>query len=422
MKKSLLTTFIIIGSFCLSFAQKQAFLNFDYSLRIDFTFKGAKNLDTILLFDLLKCNSISQNPNTVIDELGYGVHRIEVYDSLTNQLIFSKGFSSLYEEWKNTPQAQSDTGIFEMSIFMPMPTNTIKVVFLNRNRDGQFYKKHQSYISLNKIKIKNIRKYETIPIHSSSDSKKSFDLVIIPDGYTKNEEQKLRNDLTRLAKYLLDCEPYSSMKNKINITGILVFSEESGITDPTSNLFVKTAVNSSFNALKSDRYLMINEVWKLNDIAQNAPFDAILVMCNTKKYGGGGIYNLYATTCVDCEDFAFVMTHELGHSINGLADEYYSSEVSVENYYPTNIEPWEPNITTLVAFEKKWKNMVDKETPIPTPVEGFRDKVGAFEGGGYQTEGVYRPVVSCSMKDIQYNHFCPVCSRAIRTMMSFYCK
>eukprot|EP00825_Cyclidium_porcatum_P002222 TRINITY_DN11019_c0_g1_i2.p1 TRINITY_DN11019_c0_g1~~TRINITY_DN11019_c0_g1_i2.p1 ORF type:complete len:177 (+),score=17.85 TRINITY_DN11019_c0_g1_i2:551-1081(+) len=171
------------------------------------------------------------------------------------------------------------------------------------------------------------------------------------------------------------------MKNKINITGILVFSEESGITDPTSNIIVKTAVNSSFNALKSERYLMINEVWKLNDIAQTAPFDAVLVMCNTKKYGGGGIYNLYATTCVDCEDVAFVMTHELGHSTSGLADEYYSSEVSVENYYPTNIEPWEPNITTLVAFDQKWKNMVDKETPIPTPLEGFRDTVGAFEGG-----------------------------------------
>ncbi len=403
-------------------SQNNQYFSNESSLRIDFLFQGDNKSDTVYVKHFWKNSTMSQNPNNLIDDFDYGVHKIEIFDSITNKLIFSKGFCSLFEEWKNTPESKTKKESFEMSIFMPLPKNNAKVVISSRKRDGVFEIKHLSYFSKNNVFQKQIDKYTTTPIHYSGNSAKCFDLVIIPDGYSKNDEQKMQKDFARLASYLLKCEPYSSLKNKINITGVVVFSEQSGINNPISNVSVNTAVNSRFNALESDRYLMIKDVWKLNDIAQSAPFDAILVMCNTSKYGGGGIYNLYATTCADCEDVDFVMTHELGHSVSGLADEYYTSEVSVEDYYPLNIEPWEPNITTLVNFEKKWKKLVKPNTPIPTPVEGYREVVGVFEGGGYQAKGVFRPVVSCSMKDIEYNHFCPVCKMSIKLMIDFYCK
>lgn len=62
-----------------------------------------------------------------------------------------------------------------------------------------------------------------------------------------------------------------------------------------------------------------------------------------------------------------VFVHEFGHGFAGLADEYYNSEVAYDDFYNLKIEPWEPNITTLVNFDSKWKNMVDKsvETLLP---------------------------------------------------------
>ena len=89
--------------------------------------------------------------------------------------------------------------------------------------------------------------------------------------------------------------------------------------------------------------------------------------------------------------------------------------------YNLKVEPWEPNITTLVNFQNKWKDLVEKQTPIPTPrTDKYKNKVGAFEGGGYLTKGMYSPVQDCRMKSIGSNDFCPVCSRAIERMIKFY--
>ena len=101
-------------------------------------------------------------------------------------------------------------------------------------------------------------------------------------------------------------------------------------------------------------------------------------------YGGGGMYNFYACGTADNPRTPVVFTHEFGHSFAGLADEYFSSEVAYQDFYNLKYEPWEPNITTLVDFGSKWKDLLPADTPIPTPLDaGHKDKAGVFEGGGY---------------------------------------
>jgi len=75
----------------------------------------------------------------------------------------------------------------------------------------------------------------------------------------------------------------------------------------------------------------------------------------------------------------------------------------------------------MVDFDSKWKDMIDKDTPVPTPVaEKYFSTVGAYEGGGYVAKGVFRPYVDCTMKSVKYDAFCPVCQRAIQQMIDFY--
>ena len=118
-----------------------------------------------------------------------------------------------------------------------------------------------------------------------------------------------------------------------------------------------------------------------------------------------------------------VFVHELGHGFAGLGDEYYTGEVAYSEFYPLDVEPWEPNLTTLVHFEKKWPHHLDKNTPIPTPTdELYINKTGVFEGGGYAAKGVYRPAFDCLMNTFKENKFCPVCKEAIERMIRFYCE
>ena len=145
---------------------------------------------------------------------------------------------------------------------------------------------------------------------------------------------------------------------------------------------------------------------------------------------------LYIVACVLLFALA-ILVHEFGHGYAGLGDEYFYDE-DYETMYPDDTEPWEPNLTTLVDFNSKWADMVPEGTPVPTPpakrpnyrslqndeerrqLEEATQRIGVFEGGGNQSKGVYRPCQECRMKNNEVEHFCPVCTRAIRRITDFY--
>ncbi len=50
----------------------------------------------------------------------------------------------------------------------------------------------------------------------------------------------------------------------------------------------------------------------------------------------------------------------------------------------------------------------------------YTGKVGAFEGGGYQQYGLYRPYPDCIMFTRNKQQFCPVCQDAIEKVIDLY--
>ena len=166
------------------------------------------------------------------------------------------------------------------------------------------------------------------------------------------------------------------------------------------------------------RYLTTSDMKTVHDKAAAVPYDQIILLVNSDRYGGGGFYNFLDVCTAENKLSPRVFIHEFGHSFAGLGDEYYTSEVAYENYYNLKIEPWEPNLTTLIDFDSKWKSMVDSTTPIPTPrYDGYSSRVGAFEGGGYEAKGIYSPMEDCIMKSNSTTHFCPVCIKAIKDVI-----
>jgi hypothetical protein len=219
------------------------------------------------------------------------------------------------------------------------------------------------------------------------------------------------------------CDPYKQFKDRTNYWIVESPSEESGTDMPTQGHFAKTILNASFNTFGTERYLTTADNRTMRDLAANTPYDQVIIIVNTEKYGGGGFYNTYALCAADNSLSDYVLVHEFGHCLGGLGDEYYTSDVAVQDFYPAGVEPWEPNLTTLTEFDKKWKSDLPAGTPVPTPVtEEYRGKLGVFEGGGYVEKGVYRPSIECTMKNLKYDAFCPVCKRALSGVIETYFK
>ena len=271
--------------------------------------------------------------------------------------------------------------------------------------------------------IEKEHNYKKFKVHKSGSPGKKLDILFIPEGYLADQEEKFRSDCSRFAGYLFNTSPYDEYTGMINIWGVFAPSRDEGTDIPGDSIWANTLLNTSFNTFGSERYLTTADYFMVRDIASNAPADQVIILVNYDKYGGGGMYNFYSVSTVDHESSDFVMTHEFGHAFPGLGDEYYSSDVAVEDFYNLGKEPWEPNLTTLVDFNSKWAGMLDASTPVPTEdTDEYDGIIGVFEGGGYVASGVYRPYRDCSMNVVRYNHFCPVCKQAIRQMIEFYIK
>ena len=421
MKKTFL---LVMMTFALATLWAQNFDQYfeNKTLRINYLHIGDAHNESFALKEYHAGGIWSGTRAYLIEPHRYGSVLFEAFDSTTNTPIFSRSYDCLFNEYRTTDEANTQSRDFEECINMPFPKNTIFYTFTCFNRKGEgkvLYKAYYNPKTTSTIPFST--EFKLITLHKGGAPEQCLDILFIPDGYSRDDRGKLDVDVKDFASYILNCSPYKENRERINIYAIKGFSEESGVTDPNNKIERKTLLNSSYNTLGTDRYLMCENVWRMYDVADDAPFDAIVLLCNSEKYGGGGIYNFYATVCNGAPDADFVIVHEMGHSIGGLADEYYTSETSVNDFYPTGIEPMEPNVTTLVDFEKKWKDLIDPSIPIPTPAtKEYNDMLGVYEGAGYVAKGVYRPWQNCTMKEIIYNNFCPVCTRVLIDMFNYY--
>lgn len=393
------------------------------TLRLDYYHTGNSTEDSYSFDELIEEPYWGGSKVNLLDQFDYGKYKVIVKDEESDKEIYSRTYSTLFSEWQTTDESKKINRTFSETVILPFPKKEVLVEFYSRDRKNQLHKKFEYTVDPKNYFIKTERpeKFENFKVHYSGDPSVKVDIVIIPDGYTKDEMQKFKDDCEKFSKFLFNTSPYDKNQDKFNIWAIESPSTESGTDVPADHIWKNTIANSSFYTFDLERYLMVMDDKNLRNLSSNAPYDQIFVLVNTKKYGGGAIYNHYSVCSSDNGYSDYVFTHEFGHGFAGLADEYYTSDVAYEDFYPLDVEPLEPNITTLVNFDLKWKDMIDEDTPIPTPdTKEYSDKVGVYEGGGYMAKGVYRPMQDCSMKSISVNNFCPVCKRAIKKMIDFY--
>lgn len=458
----------------------------DKTMRIDYFHIGDTNTEIITVDHIYQYGIWAGSRVKLIDHFNNGLYYVKIFDLESGRLVYSQGFNSYFGEYQtSSPAAEGIKRTYHESAVIPCPRKTIRFSLEKRDRKNKLHEVFSCQVDPEDIRIIKERVLDSsvkvIKAHVSGDPHKKVDIAIVGEGYTIDEFSKFKDDLKRFISSFFRYEPYRAMKDKFNIKGVFKPSQESGTDEPRANIYKSTALNSSFNALDSERYLLTEDNKALRDIAAHTPYDALMIMVNHKRYGGGGIYNFYCSFCADTQFCEYIFIHEFGHSFSGLADEYYTSSVAYNEFYPKGIEPSETNITALLDPEKlKWKDLVDKDVALPTPWEKaaydemdyawqerrrkmndqiaelkkkgappaeikkaeqayarkdrehsqkvdeflkksrYWGKVGVYEGAGYSSQGLYRPMVDCIMFSKGSKPFCKVCEVAIRKVIQHY--
>lgn len=393
------------------------------SCRVDFHFAGNKKNCDVFVEKILKEPFWGGRKHHLDQSLNLGEYKFEVYDSLTSQLIYQDGFSSLFYEWQSTPEAKTMHKSFEQTIQFPLPKQTAQVKVMERIDLFEWKELSSFYINpedklIKDFKIPDVKVRKWV---SNENTANAVDIAVIAEGYSEKEVEKFFKDAEKLKEHLLTHEPFKSYGKNINVYGVAAWAPQSGISKPQDNVWVKSALSSHYHTFYAPRYLTTNAVFTTRDYASAVPYDVIYILANSKTYGGGGIYNHYALTSSEGPKAVYVTVHEFGHSFAGLGDEYFYDHSDVlDGMYDLKKEPWEPNITTLVNFDYKWKSLLKPGVEIPSSVsDSVKVKTGVFEGGGYLSKGIYRPAYTCRMKDNKSDSFCEVCQKGIERVILF---
>jgi hypothetical protein len=397
--RNLLFNFFALIFLCLPAESKDRF-DIKRSLRIDLainaSLKSSEFKISSVCIEPTGGTGIFRGMNTT-----HGQFRYSLYSAGDDMLIYSDGFSSLFEEWKSSEYEGKDSACFQHSIAIPLPLENVRLEIECRNQSGGFDKVLTHQIDIAKLKpVQPSIKTSVKQIVNNGAAHTKVDVAIIAEGYTLAEKAKFEDDAARFAQYFLSTEPFSHNASSFNINSVFAPSEESGCTMPGKNIFTKTILGASFDTFGSERYLETLNGFAVGDYVSSVAHDLIVVLVNSAEYGGGGVFNHFAIGSAHNRQSMPVMIHEIGHTFAGLADEYYDSEVPYSDIHPLSVEPWEPNITTKVDFASKWESRLGEEG------------IGLVEGGGYAAKGIFRSNERCMMKMLA-DPFCKVCREAI---------
>lgn len=407
-----------ITSMLLAFAMNAAAQDFntyfaDKTLRIDYNFSGNAKEQHIAV-DELKLSPRWYGKRKRLAELPMeGNGQITVKDHKSGTTIYRNSFSTLFQEWLSYPEAETTSKAFENVFLVPMPKDTVDITIDLRNNRREVVASLThlvvpSDILIRHIGERNVTPYETLL--QAKDTTKCIHIAFLAEGYQQHEMTTFINDAKIAIEALFAHEPFKSMKERFNIVAVKAPSIDSGTSEPGNGIWKQTALSSHFDTFYSDRYLTTLNLKDLHDLLAGTPYEHIIVLVNTEKYGGGGILNSYNLSMTHHPKYRPVMVHEFGHSFAGLADEY-AYETEDIPMYPHDIEPWEKNITTKVDFHGKWEDMIGKDS-----------KAGLYEGAGYSLNGVYRAYPDCRMRTNENPEFCDVCKRILQNVIDFYTK
>jgi hypothetical protein len=443
------------------------------TMRVDYFHTGGPRAgETFALDQVVNDGPWAGSRTALVDDTNLGPYRFEVKRA-DGTLLYSRGFASIYGEWETTAEAKTAHRTFHESLRFPWPREPVTITVDKRQADQRFATVWRTEVDpgsrfVNRAALPRPAG-RVVPLMEHGPAAAKVDVLLISEGYRADEMAKFQGDAKRLLNALFAEEPFRSRREDFNVRTLELPSPESGVHRPNAGVFKRTPLGTQYNIFDSERYMLTLDNRALRDAASAAPYEFIEILVNERTYGGGGVFNDHATTSVDSAFAEYVFVHEFAHHFAALADEYYTSDVAYATGATDRPEPWEPNVTALKdPAALKWRDLVTPGTPLPTPwdkaefeahsasiqerrreirrrnapeaemdalfleQQSFEEKflaamrygqaVGAFEGAGYEANGLYRPRADCIMFTRNPVGFCPVCQRGITRIIDLYAR
>ncbi|MAB88261.1 MAG: peptidase M64 [Planctomycetes bacterium] len=413
------------------------------TLRVDLLHRGNAHGASFSVARVVSEVAWSGPRHTGVGPLGLGPARYRIVDPSSSKDLYGRGYATVFLEWITTAEGKGAPRTFEESVRIPEPRRPIELALDVREAAG-WREVFRLGIDprASSVDRSGPRKVGRVAsVGPSGDPTSRLDILLLGDGYRAGERAKFNAVCAEARGWLLAVDPFKSRADGINFWSLHVPSPRSGISDFAEVEAVRdNAFGFHYHAFGLPRYVITYEDRRLREAAAQVPYDAVIILLNQERYGGGGIYNLWSTCAAHNGLAPYLLVHEFGHNLAALADEYYTSAVAYEDVNPPEVEPWEPNITALHDPARlKWKDLVKRRVPIPTPwsqdeydaadgktrprllaIERYRGRVGAFEGGGYRAKGIYRPEIDCIMFSRGAPTFCAVCERHLARVIDSY--
>lgn len=405
----------IISALLLSFfsAQAQNFDDYfeDKTLRLDYTFAGDATRQQIFVDELVSLPRWYGRKQHLAELPLKGNGQITVRSLADGMVIYRHSFSSLFQEWVSTAEAKQTQKSFENVFLVPFPKSPVEIKVELFDYHDQVITRLTHKVDPKDILIRKAGERQITPhvtLQQAADTARCIRVAFVAEGYQQQEMDVFLNDCRIAMESLFEHEPFKQNQLKFNMVAVMPPSVESGTSEPNKGIWKNTPLGSHFDTFYSERYLTTLHLKKLHDVLAGIPYEHIIVLVNTDRYGGGGIYNSYNLTYAHGKHFRPVVVHEFGHSFGGLGDEYpYGDD---DPMYFADTEPWEPNLTTKHDFNGKWENLIKDK------------KAGFIEGGGYLSKGVWRGYENCRMRTNEEPEFCLVCQQALQRLIDFYTK
>jgi hypothetical protein len=439
------------------------------TMRVDYYHSGNAESEIFSLDRVVEePMAFSGNLQHPIDKTLRGKYAFDIVDPDTASVLWSRSFSSIYGEWETTAEARQLNRTFHESVRFPMQDQPFELVLKKRNAANAFVEiwRHQLDPSDYLVHEESaMYSQQVVAIENNGDPANKVDLLLLGDGYASEDQEAFLKSAHELTELMFSTSPFRERRTDFNVWALAPVAAESGVSRPSTGTYRDSPVGATYDAFRSERYILTNDNREWRRIASSVPYDFVEILTNSEVYGGGGIYGLFSTAAANSEWAGYLFIHEFGHHFAGLADEYYTSSVAYESSGEIT-EPYEPNVTALLdPGNLKWKHLVEVDTPLPTPwpkeayeehsvayqarranmrnenvaeaemnklfidsqnvVEGMfsaaphAHDVGAFEGAIYQAKGYYRSEQNCIMFT-RTEDFCRVCSAAIGEVIDEY--
>jgi hypothetical protein len=359
------------------------------------------------------------------------------------QAMASRGYSTLFEEWQSTVAGLGDQPTMRMSESHTVPwLPGARLRLQRRARQGfdTVFEMRLPMFAEGVAPAPAPPPREWSALHG--DCGPTF--LLVAEGFAAADRDSFFGHAANACRQLLQTEPFASCRDRIRVSALFIACRKSGIAEELDLLADGSNFASAYGTFGMARYLVCNDQHTLHRAVAGVPWDTLVVLANGTSYGGSGIFNSYAcvAAAMDAADFAYVLPHELGHSLGGLADEYFGKPIA---YAVVGEDPWyswESNVSVIDAQRRvKWHNLLSLGTSVPTQWQhaefcrissqvkdqpANRDQIaallaaepelgrlGVFEGARYRAHGVYRPEVDCRMFSKSATRFCAVCQKTL---------